>query len=265
MTESPGIWSRLSAKPFSVLVIVAALAYLGLGVLGLDLALGIPLASAFGAIFVLFAALFLVSAAGSFLVRRWGIVAGMIVTIVFLLLFSFNIAPGFTDPASPGAWYIVTGVPVGLLVIVVSILSVRRWKAGVAQTPYLADARSTGGLLAFAVLGFAIGALVAGLAVAPLLTTLVAGAGQGADVRIVPNAMSVAVPFSPATLTVTNGTTVRWYNGDTNQHTVTGDTGAFASPVLDPGGWFSFTFTRTGTYPYHCEPHPNMTGTVVVT
>lgn len=265
MADSPRAWDRLRAKPFGILVIAAGLAYLGIGVLGLGLSLGIPLASAFGAIFILFAALFLASAAGCFLVRRWGIVAGMIVTIVFLLLFSISIPPGFTNPASPGAWYIVTGVPVGLLVIALSVLCLRRWKAEVTETKYLSEARSTGGLLAFAVLGFAVGALIAGLAAAPLLTSLVAGSGEGADVRIVQNAMTVAVPFSPRTLSVANGTTVRWFNGDTNQHTVTSDAGVFASPYLDPGGWFSFTFTRTGTYAYHCEPHPNMTGTIVVT
>jgi plastocyanin len=150
-------------------------------------------------------------------------------------------------------------------VIVLSIYSLVRWKAGLAQTRYLASPQSGGGLLTFAVLGFVIGAVLVGTAASPLITNLLASGGQGADVHIVPNAMTVPTPFTPRNLNVGVNTTVRWYNGDTNQHTVTCDTGVFASPLLDSGGWFSFKFTQKGTFPYHCEPHPNMTWTIVVT
>src|SRR5215212_8146649 len=34
---------------------------------------------------------------------------------------------------------------------------------------------------------------------------------------------------------------------------------------MKPGTNFSQTFTTPGTYTYHCEIHPQMTGTVVVT
>ena len=102
-------------------------------------------------------------------------------------------------------------------------------------------------------------------AASPLISGLVSRGGQGADVRIVPGAMSAAVPFSPGNLTRPVNTTVTWYNGDPTTHTVTSDTGVFASPSLTPGAWFSFTFTQKGTFPYHCAPHPNMTGIIVVT
>ena len=72
--------------------------------------------------------------------------------------------------------------------------------------------------------------------------------------------------FSPATLTVSAGTTVTWTNRDDIPHTVvsTDDPKAFKSKVLDTDEKFSFTFSKAGTYPYFCSVHPKMTGTVIV-
>jgi plastocyanin len=72
--------------------------------------------------------------------------------------------------------------------------------------------------------------------------------------------------FSPASVTVPRGTTVSWTNLDPSQHTVTSDvSGKFSSGILMTGQTFSFTFTETGSYPYHCGVHPTMHGTVIVT
>lgn len=72
--------------------------------------------------------------------------------------------------------------------------------------------------------------------------------------------------FAPATLTVKEGTTITWTNGDSVVHTVTSDTGIFDSGDLAKGQTFSYTFTTAGTYPYHCTPHKaKMAGTIVVT
>jgi amicyanin len=70
--------------------------------------------------------------------------------------------------------------------------------------------------------------------------------------------------FGPQVVTIKAGTTVHWTNGDAEAHTVTSNTGAFGSPVLQPGSGYSFTFTKPGTYSYHCTIHPFMTGKVVV-
>jgi amicyanin len=70
--------------------------------------------------------------------------------------------------------------------------------------------------------------------------------------------------FGPQVVTVKLGTTVHWANRDSEAHTVTSDTGAFNSPVLQPGAGYSYTFTKPGTYAYHCTIHPFMTGKVVV-
>lgn len=70
--------------------------------------------------------------------------------------------------------------------------------------------------------------------------------------------------FQPEVLKVKVGAKVTWTNDDTVAHTVTADTDSFASGNVQPGGSFSFTFTRPGTYAYHCSIHPSMHGSVVV-
>jgi len=74
--------------------------------------------------------------------------------------------------------------------------------------------------------------------------------------------------FSPQQITVSQGTTVTWTNQDSVAHTVVSDAGApgtFSSDPLSQGSSFTFTFTKPGTYTYHCSIHPSMTGTVTVT
>jgi plastocyanin len=72
--------------------------------------------------------------------------------------------------------------------------------------------------------------------------------------------------FSPASVEVPRGTTVTWTNQDSAPHTVVSDmTQEFASPTLGMGQSFSFTFTKAGSYPYHCSIHPTMHGNVIVT
>ncbi len=71
--------------------------------------------------------------------------------------------------------------------------------------------------------------------------------------------------FKPATLTVTVGTTVTWTNTGSAAHTVTADDGSFGSGTLQGGATFRQTFSKAGTYAYHCSIHSSMTATVVVT
>jgi plastocyanin len=72
--------------------------------------------------------------------------------------------------------------------------------------------------------------------------------------------------FSPAMLTVKVGTTVTW-KGVSGSHTVTSDAGApmaFDQPISQ-GSTVTVTFTKAGTYNYHCSIHASMHGTIVVT
>ena len=70
--------------------------------------------------------------------------------------------------------------------------------------------------------------------------------------------------FSPATITVTAGTTITWTNKDAVAHTVTSTTSLFSSPSIGPNGTYSHLFSTAGTYNYFCTIHPSMTATVIV-
>ena len=71
--------------------------------------------------------------------------------------------------------------------------------------------------------------------------------------------------FNPAAIEVDAGSTVTWTNNGEEPHTATADDGSFDSGTLQPGDTFSYTFDQEGEYPYLCEIHPSMTGTVTVT
>ena len=70
--------------------------------------------------------------------------------------------------------------------------------------------------------------------------------------------------FQPASVEVPVGGTVTWTNTGAAPHTATADGGAFDSGQLAPGAAFSQTFTAACSFPYHCNIHPDMTGTVNV-
>jgi plastocyanin len=69
--------------------------------------------------------------------------------------------------------------------------------------------------------------------------------------------------FNPGSITVKAGTTVTWTNTGVT-HTVTSNTGLFDSGHLGSGGTFTFTFSKAGTYAYHCAIHSAMKGEVTV-
>lgn len=74
--------------------------------------------------------------------------------------------------------------------------------------------------------------------------------------------------FSPMAITVKVGTKVTWNNQDPVHHSITADNGsqdAPNSPLIGKGESYSFTFTKVGTYSFHCMPHPYMHSTIIVT
>ena len=70
--------------------------------------------------------------------------------------------------------------------------------------------------------------------------------------------------FTPATLTVTAGTSVTWKNEDDSPHRIGDKNGTFKSAALDTDDSFSHTFTTPGEYPYICTIHPYMVGKIIV-
>jgi len=115
-------------------------------------------------------------------------------------------------------------------------------------------------------------------------------AGPVADVTMTDNNGLAPYAFSPATLPIKVGTSVRWTNTGKAQHTATSDATSQAvwnSGTVDPAGttctpnppypctpgttpsgtYVSSPFNTPGTYQYHCQFHgaQGMTGTITVT
>jgi len=70
--------------------------------------------------------------------------------------------------------------------------------------------------------------------------------------------------FTPASIHVRAGDKVTFVNNDDETHTVTSDTAVFDSGRLDEKQRYVYTFTKPGSYPYHCTIHTFMKGTVIV-
>ena len=71
--------------------------------------------------------------------------------------------------------------------------------------------------------------------------------------------------FQTKELVINVGDTVIWTNMDSVSHTLTSDSGSeLDSDYLSNGESYTHTFTTVGTFNYHCIPHPNMKGKIVV-
>ncbi len=73
--------------------------------------------------------------------------------------------------------------------------------------------------------------------------------------------------FMPQEITIKRGQTIRWENREKRQfHSVWFEAlGEEESDYLFPDEFYEREFKQTGTFPYLCGPHPEMTGTVIVT
>lgn len=70
--------------------------------------------------------------------------------------------------------------------------------------------------------------------------------------------------YIPSSLTIAVGTTIIWKNLDSVGHTITSDDGTTFDHVIAAGGTYKFTFTKAGSFPYHCNFHSFMTATITV-
>ena len=100
------------------------------------------------------------------------------------------------------------------------------------------------------------------------ISDIQATAAPKASSKTDPSDMTINIgnlSFIPSVLTIRTGTKVTWVNSDTVPHTVTSDTAnLFDSGTLLFGQSFSYTFTNTGSFGYHCNIHKIMRGIVVV-
>lgn len=100
----------------------------------------------------------------------------------------------------------------------------------------------------------------------PPAATTTAAAGTTAATTPAGGAATITVAdfaFSPKELTVKAGTAVEIKNTQGVPHTFTADDASF-DQELDPDGGATVTFAKAGSFPYFCEIHKTMTGTVTV-
>jgi plastocyanin len=93
--------------------------------------------------------------------------------------------------------------------------------------------------------------------VAPVTVIVIIQKGSDADPRL---------GFMPVEIHLIIGVnnTVTWKNEDTDWHTAHSNIPEFDSRMIQPGGSFTHTFLKPGIFPYHCDPHPWMTGKITV-
>jgi plastocyanin len=72
----------------------------------------------------------------------------------------------------------------------------------------------------------------------------------------------VDLAFRPRELAIERGQTVTFRNRGKVTHNAKGKD--FFSKVVEPGGSYSHTFRRAGTFEYVCTFHPGMEGTLTV-
>jgi plastocyanin len=88
----------------------------------------------------------------------------------------------------------------------------------------------------------------------------------GADLVITITGMNGSQSFSPNPGSIDAGKKVVFYNADTIVHTATANGGAFDTGNIAPGGLSALiTMPAAGSFPYHCNIHPTMVGTLNVT
>lgn len=83
-----------------------------------------------------------------------------------------------------------------------------------------------------------------------------------ATVKIVTDPTTIG-RYTPTTIKVKAGQTIKWVNVSDVAHTVTGN-GFDSGAISNNNGQFTTSFAKPGTYHYYCTYHPLMHGTIVV-
>ena len=65
--------------------------------------------------------------------------------------------------------------------------------------------------------------------------------------------------FVPKIIEITEGETIQWINESNGSHNVVENENLFKSKMLNKKlDTFEFTFGKSGTYNYYCQPHKSM-------
>jgi plastocyanin len=100
-----------------------------------------------------------------------------------------------------------------------------------------------------------------------LVALVLMGARPTADAQTAPTSHTVrieAMQFSPASLEVKAGDTIKWINSDPFAHEVIADNKAFHSGAIQAGKSWTFKAAAKGVFPYFCGLHPGMKASIVV-
>jgi amicyanin len=112
--------------------------------------------------------------------------------------------------------------------------------------------------------------LLLALAAATLAAALVVALGHTGSTANAAAAKTVKIDikdfeYSKPKITIKVGTKVRWTNRDDMEHNATSSKkGGPRGALLAKGKSYTWTAKKTGTFTYHCSPHPFMEGTIVV-
>src|SRR5947208_8539418 len=100
----------------------------------------------------------------------------------------------------------------------------------------------------------------------PMLTlaALCVGSIASAAPTVTKTVKITRTAFSPASVTIKTGDSVKWTNTDTQNHQVVSNNGSFVSPILGPGKSYSHKFNAAGTYRYHDGLNAAVKGVVKV-
>ena len=86
------------------------------------------------------------------------------------------------------------------------------------------------------------------------------------DLVITITGINGGMSYSPNPASARVGQRVVWRNGDALPHTATANGGAFTTGLVATGtSSGGIGMAAAGTFPYHCDLHPSMVGTLIVT
>ena len=93
------------------------------------------------------------------------------------------------------------------------------------------------------------------------------GSGSGSAAAKPSGSVTVDIKefkYVPVRVEVARGGRIRWTNSDAAAHTSTADDRSFDTQTVSRGKSAMVSFSRAGTFAYHCDFHPFMKATVVV-